>query len=147
MELGNMGRLDGKVAIVTGGSRGVGAATARAFVAEGAHVVIADIADERNEKLAVDLGDECVAVHCDVSEEGDWANLVSTTVDRFGRVDVLANVAAAIYLGLIVDTPVDEYLRVVRVNEIGTFLGIRTVAPLMIEAKAGSIINYSSLAA
>src|SRR5207247_5913841 len=62
-------------------------------------------------------------------------------------IDVLANVAAAIYLGLIVDTPVDEYLKVIKVNEVGTFLGIRTVAPVMTEAKRGSIINYSSLAA
>ena len=142
-----MGRLDGKVAIVTGASRGVGAATSRAFVAEGATVVVADIVDERAQALADELGDHAVAAHCDVGNEDDWAALVSTTVDRFGTIDVLANVAGAIFLGLIADTPLQEYLRVNRVNEVGTFLGIRSVIPTMTAAGRGSIINYSSVEA
>ena len=142
-----MGRLDGKVAIVTGASRGVGAATSRAFVAEGATVVVADIVDERAQTLADELGERALALRCDVGNEDDWAALVSATVDRFGTVDVLANVAGAIYLGLIADTPLAEYLRVNRVNEVGTFLGIRAVIPTMTAAGRGSIINYSSVEA
>jgi 3alpha(or 20beta)-hydroxysteroid dehydrogenase len=142
-----MGRLDDKVAIVTGASRGVGAATSRAFVAEGATVVVADIVDERAEALADELGERAIAAHCDVGNEDDWAALVSTTVDRLGTVDVLANVAGAIFLGLIADTPLQEYLRVNRVNEVGTFLGIRSVIPTMTAAGRGSIINYSSVEA
>jgi 3alpha(or 20beta)-hydroxysteroid dehydrogenase len=140
-----VGVLDGRVAIVTGGSRGVGAATVRAYVEEGANVVFADIADERSEKLAAELGGRAVAVHADVSDEGDWDRLVATTLDQFGRVDVLANVAATIYMGLIVDTPLDDFMRVLRVNAAGTFLGIKSVAPAMTAAGQGSIINYSSL--
>ena len=142
-----MGRLDGKVAIVTGGSRGVGAATARAFVGEGAQVVVADVADDRTKVLVDELGDSALAAHCDVGSEDDWAQLVDTTVDTFGKVDVLANVAGAIYLGLIADTPLAEYLRVNRVNEVGTFLGIRAVIPTMTAAGTGSIINYASVEA
>jgi 3alpha(or 20beta)-hydroxysteroid dehydrogenase len=142
-----MGRLDDKIAIVTGGSRGVGAATARAFVAEGAHVVIADVVDERSHALAGELGSAAEAAHCDVGREDDWAALVDFALERHGRIDVLANVAGAIFLGLIVDTPLAEYLRVNRVNEVGTFLGIRAVAPAMSAAGRGSIVNYSSVEA
>jgi 3alpha(or 20beta)-hydroxysteroid dehydrogenase len=142
-----MGSLDGKIAIVTGGSRGVGAATARAFVDAGAQVVVADIVADRAREVADQLGDAAVAEHCDVGNEDDWAALVDTTLERHGQIDVLANVAGAIFLGLLVDTPLAEYLRVNRVNEVGTFLGIRAVAPVMTTAGRGSIINYSSLEA
>jgi 3alpha(or 20beta)-hydroxysteroid dehydrogenase len=142
-----MGRLDDKVAIVTGASRGVGAATSRAFIDEGATVIVADIVDERAQALADELGDRAHAQHCDVGDEDDWAMLVDSTVERFGTIDVLANVAGAIYLGLIADTPLAEYLRVNRVNEVGTFLGIRAVIPAMTGAGRGSIINYSSVEA
>lgn len=142
-----MGRLDGKVAIVTGGSRGVGAATARAFVAEGAQVVVADIVADRARALSDELGDAARAAYCDVGDEDDWAGLVDITVNEFGKIDVLANVAGAIYLGLIADTPLAEYLRVNRVNEVGTFLGIRAVIPTMTAAGSGSIINYASVEA
>jgi 3alpha(or 20beta)-hydroxysteroid dehydrogenase len=142
-----MGKLDGKVAIVTGGARGVGAATARAFVAEGAQVVVADVVDDRAHQVASNLGAAAVAAHCDVGNEDDWAALVDAALDRHGRIDVLANVAGAIFLGLIVDTPLAEYLRVNRVNEVGTFLGIRAVAPTMTAAGRGTIVNYSSVEA
>src|SRR6185312_9119248 len=99
------GRLDGKVAIVTGGGRGVGAATARAFASEGARVMIADVADDRAEAVAAELGDRAKWQHCDVGEEADWNQLVQMTIDEFGTIDVLANIAAALYLGLLIETP------------------------------------------
>ena len=108
-----MGRLDGKVAIVTGAwSRGVGAATACAFVAEGATVVVADIVDERGEALADELGDGATAADCDVGNEDDWGRAGEHHRRPFrARSDVLANVVGAIFLGLIADTPLQEYLR------------------------------------
>jgi 3alpha(or 20beta)-hydroxysteroid dehydrogenase len=140
-----MGLLDGKVSIVTGGSRGVGAATVRAYVNEGAKVVAADIVESRLEKLAADFGNDVLAVACDISKEEDWDRLVTTTIGEFGQIDVLANIAAVMYMGLIVDTPLDEFMRVLTVNAAGTFLGIRAVVPTMMAARQGIIINYSSL--
>jgi 3alpha(or 20beta)-hydroxysteroid dehydrogenase len=138
------GRLDGKVAIVTGGGRGVGAATARAFASEGARVMIADVAADRAEAVAAELGDRAKWQHCDVGEEADWNQLVQMTIDEFGTIDVLANIAAALYLGLLIETPLDAYLRVNRVNEVGTFLGMRAVLPIMAAAGRGSIVNYAT---
>ena len=138
------GRLEGKVAIVTGGARGVGAATARGFASEGASVMIADVADDRAEAVAAGLGDSARWCHCDVGEEADWNQLIQLTLNEFGSIDVLANIAAALYLGLLVETPLDAYLRVNRVNEVGTFLGMRAVLPIMTEAARGSIINYAT---
>jgi 3alpha(or 20beta)-hydroxysteroid dehydrogenase len=109
--------------------------------------VIADIVDDRAAALAAELGDAVRAWHCDVGSERDWVKLVEATIDEFGTVDVLANVAGAIYMGLLIDTPLEEYLRVNRVNEIGTFLGMRAVIPAMTSAGRGSIINYSSVEA
>ncbi|WP_344415704.1 SDR family oxidoreductase [Pseudonocardia ailaonensis] len=129
---------------MTGGGRGVGAAAARAYAAEGAHVVVADIAAERAEAMAAELGSRARAVHCDVGEEAGWEELVDVALREFGTVDVLANVAATLYLGLLVETPLDAYLRVNRVNEVGTFLGMRTVLPIMNKAGRGSIVNYAS---
>ena len=137
-----MGRLDGKVAIVTGGARGTGETISRRFAAEGARVVVADVRDELGSAVAASLPD-ATYVHCDVGDEGDWAALASTTAERFGRIDVLVNNAAVLVLKPIVDTTVEDYERVFRVNELGPFLGIRAVAPLM--AEGGSIVIVSSI--
>ena len=140
-----MGRLDGKVAIVTGGSRGVGAATARVFVEEGAQVMVTDVVDERGEEVASEIGENATYLHCDVSVESDWTAVMERTMAQHGRLDVLANIAAVMHLSLIVDTTPEDYLRVTKVNELGTFMGIRaTIAP-MTQSGGGSIINYASV--
>ena len=137
-----MGRLDGKVAIVTGGARGSGEAIARLFGAEGAGVVIADIRDEQAAAVAAALP-RGIAVRCDVADESDWERLVAATLSELGRIDVLVCNAAVLLMRPIVDTTVEEYERVFRVNELGTFLGIKTVAPAMTDG--GSIVIVSSI--
>jgi 3alpha(or 20beta)-hydroxysteroid dehydrogenase len=138
-------RVAGKVAIVTGAARGSGEATARLLAAEGARVVVADVADEGGRAVASDLGDAGLFVHCDVTDPDDWAALMAATLDRFGRLDVLVNNAAVLLLAGIEDTTVDDYLRIFRVNELGTFLGIQAAVERMKAAGGGSIVNISSI--
>lgn len=140
-----MGRLDGKVAIVTGAARGSGEAIARRFVAEGARVVVADVRDELGAAVAASLGDDAVFVHTDVTSEAEWNALVGETTERFGRLDVLVNNAAVLLLKPIVDTTVEDYERLFRVNELGPFLGIKAVAGAMADAGGGAIVNISSI--
>ena len=138
-----MGRLDGKVAIVTGGARGSGAAIAQRFVEEGATVVVADVADERGAKSAAEIGARYV--HCDVTSEADWAALVRETLDAHAAVHVLVNNAALLLLRAIADTTAEDYRRLFEVNELGAFLGIKAVTDPMREAGGGSIVNISSI--
>jgi len=140
-----MGRLDGKVAIVTGAARGSGEAIARHFVAEGAQVVIADLRDEQGEAVAASLGPAAAYVRSDVTDEDDWGRLVAITVERLGRLDVLVNNAAVLLLEPLAQTSVEDYERVYRVNELGTFLGIRSVIDAMTASGGGSIVNISSI--
>jgi len=139
------GRLAEKVAIVTGASRGTGEAVARRFVAEGASVLLADIRDELGEKLAAELGAAAHYLHVDVTNENDWTRCVEETESRFGRVDVLVNNAAILLLASIENTSLEEWERVLQVNQTGPFLGIRAVAPAMRKAGGGSIVNISSI--
>lgn len=138
-------RLRNKVAIVTGGAQGQGAAIARAFVAEGARVAIADVADEPGELLAKELGDDAIFVHHDVSDEASWHALVATVGERLGPVSVLANNAGILRFAEITQQSVEEFELLWRVNTLGCFLGIKTVAPVMKENGGGSIINASSI--
>jgi 3alpha(or 20beta)-hydroxysteroid dehydrogenase len=138
-------RLSGRVALVTGGARGTGAAIARRFVDEGASVVIADVLVDRAAETAAALGDQARAVRCDVTGESDWAAAVETTIELFGRLDVLVNNAAILKLRAIEDTTVADYQQIFAVNELGTFLGIRAVIEPMRAAGGGSIINISSI--
>ena len=140
-----MGRLEGKVAIVTGAARGSGETIARRFVAEGASVVLADVRDELGEAVAASLGGAASYVHTDVTREAEWRALVAATTERFGRVDVLVNNAAVLLLKPIVDTTVEDYERLFRVNELGPFLGMKSVAAAMTAAGGGSIVNISSI--
>ncbi|MBT4520866.1 MAG: glucose 1-dehydrogenase [Halieaceae bacterium] len=139
-----MGRLEGKVAIVTGGARGMGEATVRLFVEHGAKVVIGDVLDEAGQALAGELGESAVFQHMDVSKEADWAAAV-VSAEALGPLNVLVNNAAILHMASITDTTADDYMRVVNVNQLGSFLGIRAVIDPMKKAGGGSIINVSSV--
>jgi 3alpha(or 20beta)-hydroxysteroid dehydrogenase len=140
-----MGRLDGKVALVTGASRGTGAATARLFAEEGARVVLADVSDAGGEALARELGADARYVHLDVSQEDDWARGVGSALAAFGGLDVLVNNAALLHLAALEDTTVEACERLFRVNQLGAFLGMRSVVAPMRAAGRGSIVNVSSI--
>jgi 3alpha(or 20beta)-hydroxysteroid dehydrogenase len=140
-----MGRLAGKVAIVTGGAQGQGAAIARAFVAEGAQVVVADVAKEPGEALAEELGAAAHFADHDVSDQASWARVVADAERRFGPVDVLANNAGILRFGDIETMPAGEVEVLWRVNQLGCFLGMQAVTRTMREHGRGSIINASSV--
>lgn len=141
-----MGRLDGKVALITGGARGMGKAHARHFVAEGARVVIGDVLDEKGEYVAGKLGpDLCRYVHHDVTSEEEWAAAVATTIDAFGRLDVLVNNAGVLMHATIAETTLAEFRRVLDINLVGCFLGVKAVIGPMTDAGGGSIVNISSI--
>ncbi|MGY2875096.1 3alpha(or 20beta)-hydroxysteroid dehydrogenase [Marmoricola sp. URHA0025 HA25] len=144
-----MARLDGKIAIVTGAAQGQGAAIATAFVAEGARVVIADVADEPGELLAKELEQRSPGAayfrHHDVSDESSWTSLVEEANERFGPVSVLANNAGILRFGELEKMPVEEYLLLVQVNQLGCWLGMKSVARTMRKNGGGSIINASSV--
>ena len=141
-----MGRLDGKVALITGAARGQGAAEARLFVAEGAQVMLGDVLDDDGEIVAKELGDRAAYRHHDVTSEGDWDAIVAATRSRFGRVDVLVNNAGVFRILGMTATSLDEYMRIVTINQVGTFLGMKAVAETMIGQGSGSIVNISSVA-
>ena len=125
-----MNRLDGKVAIVTGGARGQGEAEVRLFVAEGARVVFGDVLDDLGEIVAKDLGDAAVYLHHDVRREEDWTRVVGEAESRFGKVDVLVNNAGVLDFGTLThETSLDDYMRLVEINQVGPFLGMKTVIP------------------
>jgi 3alpha(or 20beta)-hydroxysteroid dehydrogenase len=140
-----MGRLTGKVAIVTGGAQGQGAGISRAFVAEGAKVVIADVAKEQGQSLADELGEQAHFAAHDVSDAASWTALVEDTNGRFGPVNVLANNAGILRFGDIERMPVDEVELLWRVNQLGVFLGMQAVSRTMRKNGGGSIINASSV--
>jgi 3alpha(or 20beta)-hydroxysteroid dehydrogenase len=142
-----MGRLDGKVALITGGARGMGAEQARAFVAEGAKVVIGDVLDDLESGVAAELGDACTAIHLDVTDPADWATAVAATEDAYGPLDVLVNNAGILRLMMLEHEDAEEFLRLYRVNALGPFLGMQVAVPAMRRAGGGSIVNISSASA
>ncbi|MEU5232638.1 SDR family NAD(P)-dependent oxidoreductase [Streptomyces anulatus] len=144
-----MGKLDGRVVLVTGAARGQGEQEARLFAAEGARVVAADVLVEQGEALVKELGEEFgegVArfVRLDVGSEEDWAAAVAVAKDAFGKIDGLVNNAGILRFNELVTTPLAEFEQVVRVNMTGAFLGIRAVAPEIEAAGGGTIVNTSS---
>nr|WP_310522439.1 glucose 1-dehydrogenase [Polymorphobacter sp.] len=140
------GRLAGKIALITGGARGMGEAHARRFLAEGAHVVIADILDEAGAALAAELGANARFVHLDVSSPDDWAAAVALCVGEFGGLHILVNNAGIFGGAALVDHPLDMWHRMIAVNLTGVFLGIRAATQAMIASGGTSIINISSVA-
>ncbi|HEY1328012.1 MAG TPA: SDR family NAD(P)-dependent oxidoreductase [Casimicrobiaceae bacterium] len=140
-----MDRLAGRVAIVTGGAAGIGAAIARAFAAEGARVVIADRDEDNASETAASLPD-ATAIGTDVTHEDDVRALVAATLGRFGSVDILVNNAGIMRKGYVKDMPLELWQQVLDVNLTGTFLCSKAVLPAMIERRRGRIINIASIA-
>ena len=140
-----MGRLSGKVALVSGGARGQGEAEVRLFVEEGAKVVFGDVLDDLGEQVAKDLGDDAVYLHLDVRREEEWTAAVAEAESRFGKLDVLMNNAGVLDMGALThDVSLDQYMRVVEINQVGVFLGMRSAIPAMLRNRGGSIVNTSS---
>lgn len=139
-----MGRLDGKVAIISGAARGQGEAEARLFAEQGAKVVLGDVLDDRGSQVAAEIGDAARYVHLDVRDEESWRAAVEVAEATFGPVNVLVNNAGILRWSALVDTPLEQFREVVEVNQIGPFLGMKTVVPSMLRAGGGSIVNISS---
>ena len=140
-------RLEGKVAIISGGARGMGAAEARMFAQEGAKVVIGDLLEEEGLKVAAEIGEaggEALFVRLDVTDEASWQSAVEAAVERFGKVDILVNNAAILRTQGLLETTEEIWDEVMDVNTKGTFLGTKSVIPEMRKAGGGSIINISS---
>jgi NAD(P)-dependent dehydrogenase (short-subunit alcohol dehydrogenase family) len=149
-----MNRVDGKVAIVTGGARGIGAMTARTLAEAGAKVVISDVLDDPGAETAAAIlnsGGEAAFIHHDVTDEDDWVRTVAFARDTYGGLDVLINNAGIVLIKRIEETTLDELRRIMDVNLAGVFLGVKHAAPVMREAGSsgqpgGSIVNLSSVA-
>lgn len=142
-----MGRLTGKVAIVTGAAQGMGEAHARTFIREGASVVLTDVNREGGMALAAELGEKALFVPHDVANASNWAEVVDQAEEAFGKVTVLVNNAGVIgpVQGLL-DFAEEDFLKVCAINQLGVFLGMKAVLPSMIAAGGGSIVNISSIA-
>ncbi len=141
-----MGRLDGKVALITGGARGMGKSHVRQFVAEGARVVFGDVLDDKGQAVAAKLPEgSCRYLHHDVTSEAEWAAAVSTTLTAFGKLDVLVNNAGVLTFAPIADMPLAEFRRVLDINAVGCWLGMKSVIEPMTAAGGGSIVNISSV--
>ena len=144
-----MGRLDGKVALISGGARGMGAAEARLFAQEGAKVVIGDVLDAEGARVVTEIaesGKEALFVHLDVTSETDWRSAIVAAVTAFGRLDVLVNNAGIWRGGRVEDTTSEDWDAILDVNAKGVFLGTKLAIPEMRSAGGGSIINISSTA-
>lgn len=142
-----MGKLDGRVFVITGAARGQGEQEARLFVAEGAKVLLGDVLDDRGGALAGELGESAVYTRLDVTREEDWTAAVSTAKEAFGKIDGLVNNAGILRFNELVSTPLEEFQQVVQVNQVGAFLGIRGVAPEIGAAGGGTIVNTASYTA
>ena len=138
-----MGKLDDRIALVTGGARGQGAAEARLFTAEGAHVYITDVLAEEGAKTAADIG--ATFIEHDVTSKVQWAAVVDRIAAERGRLDVLVNNAGVFSWTRMADTSIEEWDRIVAINQTGVFLGMQAVTAQMISQQRGSIINISSI--
>ncbi len=142
-------RLEGKVAFISGGSRGMGAAEAKLFAKEGASVVIGDVLDDEGKQVEAEInetGGHCLFVHLDVTSETNWNEAVAATVARFGKLDIMVNNAGIGGGGSKVeDTTVEEWDETMNINAKGVFFGTKTAIPEMRNAGGGSIVNISSI--
>lgn len=141
-----MGKLDGKVAVVTGGARGIGAEISRLFAAEGARVVVADVLTQEGEALAEEIGDAALFMHLDVTDESQWAQVVAVAEQEFGPIDVLVNNAGIVAFGTIAEQELKSFQHVLDVNLVGPWLGMHVAFPSMQRAGGGAVVNVSSTA-
>lgn len=140
-----MARLDGKIAIITGAAQGMGASHAQKFIEEGAKVVLTDLNDEKGNALAAELGENALFIKHNVTSADDWATVVAETEKAFGPVNVLVNNAGITMAKSILAVTEEEYRRIVDINQVSVFLGMKTVIPSMQKASGGSIVNISSM--
>lgn len=140
-----MTRLEGKIAIITGAAQGMGAAHARRFIEEGAKVVLTDLNEEKGKAFAAELGENALFVKQNVTSAEDWANVVAETEKTFGSVNVLVNNAGITMAKSILEVTEEEYRRIVDINQVSVFLGMKAVIPAMQKAGGGSIVNISSM--
>ena len=142
-------RLEGKVALISGGARGMGATEAKMFAREGAKVVIGDVLEEEGRQTEAEInetGGECLFVKLDVTSEAEWQMAVATAVARFGKLDILVNNAGIFRGNRVEDTTSEEWDQVMDINAKGVFLGTKHSIPEMRKAGGGSIVNISSVA-
>ena len=142
-------RLENKVALISGGARGMGAVEAKLFAKEGAKVIIGDMLEDEGRKVEAEIneaGGECVFVPLDVTSEDDWKRAVNEAVTRYGKLDILVNNAGIYRAHKVEETTVDEWDQVMDINAKGVFLGTKHAIPAMREAGGGSIVNISSVA-
>ncbi|MFO3689179.1 3-alpha-hydroxysteroid dehydrogenase [Staphylococcus felis] len=140
-----MKRLTDKVVIITGGAQGMGKLHAEKALSEGAKVVITDINESVGQVTAQSLGEDVLFIQHDVSKESDWQHVVDTVMSRFERIDVLINNAGITYHKSIDDVSLEDYMKIVNINQVSVFLGIKVVSPIMKQQELGSIINISSM--
>ena len=142
-------RLEGKVALISGGARGQGAAEAKLFAGEGAKVVFGDILDDLGKQVEAEIhevGGEALYIHLDVTNAADWGSAVEAAVSRYGRLDVLVNNAGITIRKNVEDTTEEDWDRIMAINAKGVFLGTKQAIPAMRESGGGSIVNISSTA-
>ena len=140
-----MGKLDGKVAIITGGAAGMGEAHVRLFIEEGAKVVLTDINEEKGQAIAEELGETAHFIKHDVTNEEGWKQVVAETEEQFGPVDILVNNAGINPVLSVEHSSLDDYMKVVIINQVSVFLGTKYVVPSMKKTENGSIVNISSI--
>lgn len=140
-----MGKFNDKVVLITGGSRGQGAAHARAFVAEGAKVVITDVLVEEGQALAAELGENVTFFKHDVTSEAEWLAVVEDTEAKYGPINVLVNNAGIVISKTLEEITEAEYRKVIDINQVGVFLGLKAVIPSLKKVENGAIINISSI--
>ena len=142
-----MQRVEGKVCIITGAASGIGREDALLLAREGAKVVLTDLNEEAGRQAAAEIGANALFIRHDIASESDWQHVVKTTVEHFGRLDVLVNNAAILALGSIEDTTLELWQKVQKINGDGYFLGCKYAIQAMKESGGGSIIHVSSVAA
>ncbi|MGO5012150.1 glucose 1-dehydrogenase [Niallia sp. Sow4_A1] len=140
-----MSRLEGKIAIITGAAQGMGASHARRFIKEGAKVILTDLNEEKGQALAMELGENALFFKQDVTKAEEWESVIAIAEEKFGSVNILVNNAGITAAKSILQMTESDYRRIVDINQVSVFLGIKAVIPSMQQAGGGSIINISSI--